>query len=155
MGEDGSRTSLDWTQTSSTTFTRCMDNGESFMQSVGSSGQGCPEKQNWHTTTAIKITTRRENFIDEVKTAWKALRFQYPCYSAILEDSCWTYTLADPDELRSWLEETFHVEHEQKTARQLFPFNGNQAREHFYTSSQTRRKLYFMHPIHMLTPLAW
>jgi hypothetical protein len=112
-----------WTQLSPTTFERPIDNLEGFLQFVGGAGQTSSDKQHWHTTTSVKVKTNRENFVDEVKTAWKAMRYNHPCYSAVIINNRWIYNVAEPQELDSWLEETFHVHHENKSARQLFPMN--------------------------------
>ena len=117
---------LDWTQTSPSTYEREIDDFEKFFHFVAATGQGRPDKQNWHVTTAVKVDTHRENFVTDVREAWKALRYDFPSLAAVIENHRWVYRLAgDEAELSSWLEETFHVHYVQCSARQMFPFETN------------------------------
>jgi hypothetical protein len=125
MEADKAAFSLKWTQTCPTTYERALDDFEKFFAFIGVVGQGRPDKQNWHTTAAIKVETRREDFVGDVNEAWKALRYDYPCLSAVIQDNHWVYHAANRQELSSWLEETFHVHDVERSARQLFPFETN------------------------------
>ncbi|KAF1978067.1 hypothetical protein BU23DRAFT_654410 [Bimuria novae-zelandiae CBS 107.79] len=116
---------LEWTQTSATTYERRVDYLESFFLFVGILGQGRPDKDNWYPTTAIRVETDREQFIGDVKAAWKALRYDHPILAATVEDYRWIYHLAEEQELSSWLDETFFVHETPKSSRQLFPFDNN------------------------------
>ena len=120
----------EWIRTSTSTYERALDSFDKFFIFIGSVGQGRPDKQNWHVTSAIKVKTRRSgsDFVDEVRDAWIALRYEFPGYAAVIEDGRWVYRTADEAELTSWLEETFHVYDTNKTARQLFPFETNPSR---------------------------
>ncbi|KAK0738833.1 hypothetical protein B0T18DRAFT_422946 [Schizothecium vesticola] len=122
----------EWVQTSPSTYERDLDSFDKFFIFIGSVGQGRPEKQNWHVATAIKLETKRapDNFVNDVRDAWIALRHQFPGYSAVIEDGRWIYRTADDEaELNSWLEETLHIhDTTTKTARQLFPFPTNPSR---------------------------
>lgn len=75
---------LEWTKTSPTTYERAIDDFERFYLFIAVVGQGRPDKQNWHTTTAIKISTKRDHFTEDIKAAWKALRYDHPTFSAII-----------------------------------------------------------------------
>jgi len=119
---------LEWTKTSPTTYERAIDDFERFYLFIAVVGQGRPDKQNWHTTTAIKISTKRDHFTEDIKAAWKALRYDHPTFSAIIEDDRWIYNAANEQDLSSWLEETFHVHDVSQSARQLFPFKTNPSR---------------------------
>ena len=117
---------LEWTQTSPSTYERQIDDFETFFRFIAAVGQGRPDKQNWYTTTAVKVDTHRKHFVADVREAWKALRYDFPSYAAVIENDRWVYRLAGHgEELSTWLEETFHVHYVQRSARQLFPFDTN------------------------------
>lgn len=117
---------LEWTQTSASTYERQIDDFETFFRFIAAAGQGRPDKQNWYTTTAVKVDTHRNHFVADVREAWKALRHDFPSYAAVIENDRWVYRLAGHgEELSTWLEETFHVHYVQRSARQLFPFETN------------------------------
>ncbi|EFQ99798.1 hypothetical protein MGYG_02810 [Nannizzia gypsea CBS 118893] len=117
--------SREWTQTGPKTYERAVDDLEKLYLFFAGIGHGRPEKQNWHTTTAIKVETEREGFVEDVKEAWKALRYDHPNLSAVVQDGRWIYHVADEQELCLWLQETFYVHDVDQTARQLYPFNTN------------------------------
>ncbi|KAF7562332.1 hypothetical protein G7046_g1839 [Stylonectria norvegica] len=115
-----------WTQTSPSTYERALDSFDKFFIFIGSLGQGRPDKQNWYVTSAIRVETKRSNFVDDVKSAWTSLRQTFPEYAAVIEDGRWIYRTADDEnELNAWLDDTFHCHDTNKTARQLFPFDTN------------------------------
>ncbi|KAI0456728.1 hypothetical protein F5B21DRAFT_466543 [Xylaria acuta] len=116
---------LEWIQTSATTYERRVDYLESFFLFVGILGQGRPDKDNWYPSAAIKVDTARENFIEDVKAAWKALRYDHPIIAAEVQEYRWIYHIANEQELNSWLDETFFVHDTPKSSRQLFPFDNN------------------------------
>ncbi|KAM5456324.1 hypothetical protein MaudCBS49596_001346 [Microsporum audouinii] len=117
--------SREWTQTGPTTYERAVDDLEKLYLFFATIGYGRPDKQNWYTTTAIKVETEREDFVEDVKEAWKALRYDHPNLSATIQDDRWIYRVADEQELCSWLQETFHIHDVERSARQLFPFETN------------------------------
>jgi hypothetical protein len=126
IGESAKSTlPLQWTQTSATTYERRVDYLENFFLIVAQSGQGRPDKDNWYPTTAIRLETTREQFIDDVRAAWKALRYDHPILSAVVENHRWIYHVADEQELSSWLDTTFFVHDTPRSSRQLFPFDNN------------------------------
>lgn len=118
----------EWTKTSPVTYERSFDEFEKFFLFIAGNGQGRRDRQNWLPTTAIKLSTERVNFVEDVKAAWKALRYDHPGYAALIQDGRWIYTIADEQELASWMEETFVVHDGFKTASQLFPFDESSRR---------------------------
>ena len=118
----------EWTKTSPTIYERTFDEFEKFFLFIAGNGQGRRDRQNWLPTTGIKLSTERVNFVEEVKAAWKALRYDHPGYAALIQDGRWIYTVADEAELVSWMEETFVVHDGSKTASQLFPFEESSRR---------------------------
>lgn len=130
---------LQWTRTTATTYERAIDDFEKFFLFIAVVGQGRPEKQNWHTTTAVKIETKRGDFAEDVREAWTALRYDHPSLSAIIEGDHWVYHVADQQELSSWLQETFYIHDIHRSARQLFPFDTNPSKRavlHVLTQTQ-------------------
>lgn len=113
---------LNWTRTSPTIYERAVDDVERFFLFVEAVGQGCSDKQNWHPAAGIKIKTRPEQFVEEVRQVWRILRYDHPCLSAIIESDRWIYHVADEQELSRWLEETVQVHDVFRSARELFPF---------------------------------
>ncbi|KAI5460577.1 hypothetical protein BGZ63DRAFT_387471 [Mariannaea sp. PMI_226] len=129
MGTTPTALSFEWTQTSPSTYERALDSFDKFFIFIGSVGQGRPDKQNWHVTSAIRVETTRSNFVDDVKSVWINLRYKFPGYAAVVEDDRWIYRTADDEtELNSWLSDSFYIHDTNKTARQLFPFDTNPSR---------------------------
>lgn len=113
----------EWTKTSAVTYERAFDEFEKFFLFIAGNGQGRPDRQNWLPTTAIKLSIEQVDIVEDVKAAWKALRYDHPGYAALIQDGRWTYTIADEQELASWMEETFVVHDGPQTASRLFPFD--------------------------------
>lgn len=113
---------LQWRQTGPKTFGRRLDSMERFYQLVGSLGQGRPSRSNWSITMGIKVNSRRDTFVTDIREAWAAMRFEYPSIAAFVENGGWVYNVADHDEMNRWLVETFHVHVSHRSARQLYPF---------------------------------
>lgn len=119
---------LNWTKTSPSVYERAIADFEKFFLFIAVVGQGRPDRQNWNTATGIRIETKRDDFVGDVKEAWRALRYDHPCFAAIIEGDRWLYHVADEQELSVWMEETFHVHNVHQTARELFPFETNPSR---------------------------
>ena len=113
---------LNWTRTSPTTYERAVDYIETFYLFVESIGQGRSDNQNWHPVAGIKIETKPEHFVEEVRQAWRVLRYDHPNLSAFIENERWVYHVADEQELSQWLEETVRVHNVPRSARELWPF---------------------------------
>ena len=113
---------LNWTRTSPTTYERAVDTFERFYLFVEAIGQGRSDKQNWHPAAGIKIKTKPEHFVEEVRHVWRILRYDHPSLSAFIESDRWVYHVADEQVLSRWLEETFQVHDVPRSARELFPF---------------------------------
>ena len=118
----------EWAKTSPVNHERPLDEFEKFFLFIAGNGQGRPDRQNWSPTVGIKLSIERVNFVEDVKAAWKALRYDHPGYAALIQDGRWIYTVADERELASWMEETFVVHDGFKSASQLFPFDESSRR---------------------------
>ena len=118
----------EWTKTSPVIHERSLDEFEKFYLFIASNGQGRRDRQNWSPTVSIKLSIERVNFVDDVKAAWKALRYDHPGYAALIQDGRWIYTAADERELATWMEETFVVHNGLRSASQLFPFDESSRR---------------------------
>ncbi|KAK2596122.1 hypothetical protein QQS21_006469 [Conoideocrella luteorostrata] len=119
-----SRDAYQLVQTSHGIYERDLDGLEKFLDFISSVGQGRPEKSNWCCFSGIKVATHRykDEFISDVREAWKTLRLELPAFSAIIHNGRWRYrSAAVGDEWDSWLDETFHVHETDSSARQLFP----------------------------------
>ena len=107
---------LTWTKTSPSPYERSIDAVERFYLFIATAGQGRQDNSHWRAAMGLKIETKRERFVEQVKQAWRALRYDPPGLSAFIESDRWVYHVADQEELSSWLEETFHVHDDHRSA---------------------------------------
>lgn len=115
--------SLEWVETSPGVFERDLDGLEKFFQFIAQVGQLRADRLNWCCFAGIKISTNRsaQDFVSNVKQAWKALRVELPSLSAKIESGRWVYRAVNENDWDEWLNETFHVHKTGQSARQLFP----------------------------------
>ncbi|RYP81619.1 hypothetical protein DL769_001920 [Monosporascus sp. CRB-8-3] len=85
-----------------------------------------------------KIKTTGLDLRKDVPIAWKTLRRMNPCLSAIVQGDCWIYTVADEQELESWLKETPHFHNTPSTSREVFPIRKFTGRAALHVLLQTQ-----------------
>ncbi|KAM7215662.1 hypothetical protein V8F06_008953 [Rhypophila decipiens] len=116
-----SQSPLQWQQTSPGVYQRDIDGVERFYLAANSVRSPVVNKADWHVSSGVKLECSRPNFAQDFKKAWIRTRLDYPGLAATIEDDRWNYHTvdSDPNELDSWLKETFHVHRIPLTAREL------------------------------------
>ncbi|GKT49749.1 loline biosynthesis cluster 1 transcription factor lolU1 [Colletotrichum spaethianum] len=136
---------LQWAKASSRTYERSLDDMERFFGLAGEGGVGATDGQHWHISVMAKIKTTGLDLRKVIPTAWKNLRGINPCLSAVVRDNRWIYTVADEQELESWLEETLHFHDTPSTSRDMFPIRNFTGRAVLHVLLQTQ-ELYLLAP---------
>ena len=129
---------LQWAKASPRTYERSLDDMERFFSLAGKGGVGATDGQHWHIAVMAKIKTTGLDLKKDVTIAWKSLRCMNPCLSAIVQGDRWIYTVADEQELESWLKETLHFHDTPSTSREVFPIRNFTGRAALHVLLQTQ-----------------
>jgi hypothetical protein len=78
------------------------------------------QKEHYFISTAIKLKEISSEI--ELRRAWKALRFQYPQIAALPDSSGsrFTYTVPSPEDIETWMRDTFIVASETSSVSTLY-----------------------------------
>ena len=136
---------LQWAKTSSRTYERSLDDMERFFSLAGHGGTGATDGQHWHIAVMATIKTTGLDLRKDITTAWKTLRCMNPFLSSIVQGDRLVYTVADEQELESWLKETLHFHDTPSTTREMFPIRNFTGRAVLHVLLQTQ-ELYLLAP---------
>lgn len=136
---------LQWAKASPRTYERSLDDMERFFSLAGKGGKGATDGQHWHISVMAKIKTTGLDLRKDVTMAWKTLRCTNPFLSSVVQGERLIYTVADEEELESWLKETLHFHDTPSTSREVFPIRNFTGRAALHVLLQTQ-ELYLLAP---------
>ena len=137
---------MSWTETTTGTWTRDLDNTEFLLRNVAYPLKAAANREHWAINTIFEIQfDGQSNIVDALRRAWVNLRYQAPILASILDDNrTLTYTTPDAEALDKWLASSFSI-YEQGSAETFM----NEAEWHDYCSlhffSQTSQLLIRTH----------
>ncbi|KAF1825168.1 uncharacterized protein K489DRAFT_377715 [Dissoconium aciculare CBS 342.82] len=136
---------LSWVQTSPRTYERPLDDMENFFALAGEGGVGATDGQHWHIAIMAKIDIEGIDLKRDLPVAWMSLRQINPCLSAVVEGDRLVYTIADYEELGSWLNESLHFHDKSASSRDVFPIRNRTGRAALHVLLPTQ-ELYLLAP---------
>jgi hypothetical protein len=110
---------MTWQETSVGRYERNFDSLEHFYRAITSAGASL-QKQHYFLSGAARL--KRVPPATVLQRAWKALRHRYPQMAAEADESGsrFVYTVPSPKAVEAWLQETFIVEPESRSATDLY-----------------------------------
>lgn len=100
--------SLQWQETSPTTFQRNIDPCEAFHALNGT--HEVPSGRRRRDITAVaKLRSGQKVSVQQARTAWISLRRKHPAMASVLKGTKRFYQKSDEKELQSWLEQTLVI----------------------------------------------
>jgi hypothetical protein len=110
---------MPWREVSPGRYEREFDSLECFYLRIAAAGAPL-QKEHYFISTAIKLKEISSEI--ELRRAWKALRFQYPQIAALPDSSGsrFTYTVPSPEDIETWMRDTFIVASETGSVSTLY-----------------------------------